>query len=123
MYLDIPAKDFKYYRVVLIVTDIFNRRHLKDLANIILDRLGFSSIILHQVMLYILSLHYCKYHVINQLVDFILVLLKFEIYLNGVKCSLRMNFKIKTAAKTTFLINIYHIISDKFIFERQNKIN
>jgi len=48
MHLDIPAKDFQYYRVVLIVTDIFNRRHLKDLANIILNRLGFSSIILHQ---------------------------------------------------------------------------
>ena len=67
MHLDIPAKDFQYYRVVLIVTDIFNRRHLKDLANIILNRLGFSSIILHQVMLYNLILQHCKYQAISQL--------------------------------------------------------
>ena len=49
MYLDIPAKDFQYYRVVLLVPDIFNRQHLKEMVNLLLNRLGFSAVILHQV--------------------------------------------------------------------------
>lgn len=48
MYLDIPIKDFQYYRVVLIVPDIFNRQHLKEMTNILLNRLGFACVILHQ---------------------------------------------------------------------------
>ena len=50
MYLDIPAKDFQYYRVVLVIPDIFNRKHLKNMAHILLNRLGFSSLIIHQVI-------------------------------------------------------------------------
>eukprot|EP00794_Sanderia_malayensis_P009126 gene9126-10099_t len=48
MYLDIPVKDFQYYRAVLIVPDIFNKHHLKEMANILLNHLGFSNVILHQ---------------------------------------------------------------------------
>eukprot|EP00112_Aurelia_sp_Birch-Aquarium-sp1_P000617 Seg1058.8 transcript_id=Seg1058.8/GoldUCD/mRNA.D3Y31 product="Actin-related protein 8" protein_id=Seg1058.8/GoldUCD/D3Y31 len=48
MYLDIPAKDFQYYRVVLVVPDIFSRRHLREMVDVLLNRLGFSCVILHQ---------------------------------------------------------------------------
>ena len=50
MYLDIPAKDFQYYRVVLVVPDIFSRRHLREMVDVLLNRLGFSCVILHQVI-------------------------------------------------------------------------
>ncbi len=49
MYLDIPIKDFQFYRVVLVVPDIFNKQHLKEMADILLNRLGFSNLIIHQV--------------------------------------------------------------------------
>ncbi|XP_065066274.1 actin-related protein 8-like [Rhopilema esculentum] len=48
MFLDIPAKDFQYYRVVLVVPDIVNRHHLKEIYDILLNRLGFSAVIMHQ---------------------------------------------------------------------------
>ena len=49
MYLDIPLKDLKYYRAILLVPDIFNRQHIKEMINILLNGLGFSCAIVHQV--------------------------------------------------------------------------
>ncbi|XP_035664129.1 actin-related protein 8-like [Branchiostoma floridae] len=47
-FLDIPIKDLKHYRCILLVPDIYNRQHIKELINLLLDRLGFSAAIAHQ---------------------------------------------------------------------------
>ncbi|XP_033102471.1 actin-related protein 8-like [Anneissia japonica] len=46
--LDIPSKDFKNYKVVLLVPDIYCRPHVKELMNLVLTRLGFGAAIIHQ---------------------------------------------------------------------------
>lgn len=47
-YLEIPLKDLKYYRCILLVPDIYNRQHVKELVNMILMNMGFSGIVVHQ---------------------------------------------------------------------------
>ena len=47
-YLNIPIKDFSYYRAVLLVPDVFNRSHVKMLIDIVLNRLKFSCITVAQ---------------------------------------------------------------------------
>uniref|UniRef100_A0A7N6AJ07 Actin-related protein 8 n=1 Tax=Anabas testudineus TaxID=64144 RepID=A0A7N6AJ07_ANATE len=47
-HLDIPLKDLKYYRCILLVPDIYNRQHIKEVVNMLLLNMGFSAIIVHQ---------------------------------------------------------------------------
>ncbi|KAM8829431.1 actin-related protein 8 isoform 3-T4 [Synchiropus picturatus] len=46
--LEIPLKDLKYYRCILLVPDIYNRQHVKEMVNMLLLNVGFSAIIVHQ---------------------------------------------------------------------------
>ncbi|XP_064632876.1 actin-related protein 8-like [Lineus longissimus] len=46
--LDIPLKNLKHYRAVVLIPDIYNRLHVKELLNIVLNRMGFSSAIVIQ---------------------------------------------------------------------------
>lgn len=39
---------YKYYRAVLVVPDSFDKNHIKEMMNILLCKLGFSSAIIHQ---------------------------------------------------------------------------
>ncbi len=50
-YLEIPRKEFKFYRVILIVPDIIERPVLKELMNLLLLRMEFAAAFLHQVRL------------------------------------------------------------------------
>lgn len=36
------------YKAILLIPDVFNHKHTKLLANLLLERLGFGSAILHQ---------------------------------------------------------------------------
>ncbi|XP_048873765.1 actin-related protein 8 [Brienomyrus brachyistius] len=47
-FLEIPLKDLKYYRCILLVPDIYNRQHMKELVNMLLVNMGFSAIVVHQ---------------------------------------------------------------------------
>uniref|UniRef100_A0A4W6C4M6 Actin related protein 8 n=1 Tax=Lates calcarifer TaxID=8187 RepID=A0A4W6C4M6_LATCA len=47
-HLEIPLKDLKYYRCILLVPDIYNRQHIKEVVNMLLLNMGFSAIIVHQ---------------------------------------------------------------------------
>ncbi|XP_062612394.1 actin-related protein 8-like [Saccostrea cucullata] len=47
-HLDIPLKDLKMYKAMLLIPDVFSHRHTKHLMTLLLDRLGFGSAILHQ---------------------------------------------------------------------------
>uniref|UniRef100_A0AAX7SVC7 Actin-related protein 8 n=1 Tax=Astatotilapia calliptera TaxID=8154 RepID=A0AAX7SVC7_ASTCA len=47
-HLEIPLKDLKYYRCILLVPDIYNRQHIKEVVNMLLLNIGFSAIIVHQ---------------------------------------------------------------------------
>ncbi|XP_061592580.1 actin-related protein 8 isoform X2 [Cololabis saira] len=47
-HLEIPLKDLKYYRCILLVPDISNRQHIKEVVNMLLLNMGFSAIIVHQ---------------------------------------------------------------------------
>ena len=49
--LDIPVKDLNHYRAVLLVPDNFNRKHVKMMVDVILNRLNFSCVIPCQVCL------------------------------------------------------------------------
>ncbi|XP_077585494.1 actin-related protein 8 [Stigmatopora nigra] len=46
--LEIPLKDLKYYRCILLVPDIYNRQHAKELVSMLLNNMGFSAIIVQQ---------------------------------------------------------------------------
>ncbi|NXN11595.1 ARP8 protein, partial [Indicator maculatus] len=46
-YLEIPLKDLKYYRCILLIPDIYNKQHVKELVNMILMRMGFSGKTIH----------------------------------------------------------------------------
>lgn len=37
------------YKAILLIPDVFNHKHTKLLANLLLERLGFGGAILHQV--------------------------------------------------------------------------
>uniref|UniRef100_A0AAV2IQ08 Uncharacterized protein n=1 Tax=Knipowitschia caucasica TaxID=637954 RepID=A0AAV2IQ08_KNICA len=43
-HLDIPLKDLKYYRCILLVPDIYNRQHVKHLVDLLLLQMGFSVV-------------------------------------------------------------------------------
>ncbi|XP_054834793.1 actin-related protein 8 [Eublepharis macularius] len=47
-YLEIPLKDLKYYRCILLIPDIYNKQHVKEVVNMILMKMGFSGIVVHQ---------------------------------------------------------------------------
>ncbi|XP_015671693.1 actin-related protein 8 [Protobothrops mucrosquamatus] len=47
-YLEISLKDLKYYRCILLIPDIYNKQHVKEIVNMILLKMGFSGIIVHQ---------------------------------------------------------------------------
>ncbi|XP_051873802.1 actin-related protein 8 [Pristis pectinata] len=47
-FLEIPRKDLKYYRCILLIPDIYNRQHVKELVNLLLNNIGFSGVIVHQ---------------------------------------------------------------------------
>ncbi|XP_067268978.1 actin-related protein 8 isoform X2 [Pseudorasbora parva] len=46
--LEIPLKDLKYYRCILLIPDIYNRQHVKEVVNMLLVKMGFSAVIVHQ---------------------------------------------------------------------------
>ncbi|CAJ1055577.1 Actin-related protein 8 [Xyrichtys novacula] len=45
--LDIPLKDLKYYRCILLVPDICNRQHIKEVVNMLLLVMGFSGVCMY----------------------------------------------------------------------------
>ncbi|XP_071982808.1 actin-related protein 8 isoform X1 [Engystomops pustulosus] len=47
-FLEIQLKDLKYYRCILLIPDIYNRQHVKEMVNMILMKIGFSGVIVHQ---------------------------------------------------------------------------
>ncbi|CAK8690567.1 unnamed protein product [Clavelina lepadiformis] len=47
-FLRIPVKDIGKYRCILVIPDIYNREHIKNLVNLLLDQMQFSAIIIHQ---------------------------------------------------------------------------
>ncbi|KAM3846294.1 actin-related protein 8 isoform 4-T4 [Vipera latastei] len=47
-YLEISLKDLKYYRCILLIPDIYNKKHVKEIVNMILLKMGFSGIVVHQ---------------------------------------------------------------------------
>ncbi|KAG7332250.1 hypothetical protein KOW79_004084 [Hemibagrus wyckioides] len=46
--LEVPLKDLKYYRCILLIPDIYNRQHVKEVVNMLLVKMGFSAIVVHQ---------------------------------------------------------------------------
>lgn len=50
--LDIPLRDLKHYRAVLVIPDIYHRPYLKELTTLLLEGIGFGRCILLQVSLY-----------------------------------------------------------------------
>lgn len=40
-------KFFQYYRCILLVPDIYNRQHIKEVVNMLLLNMGFSGIVMH----------------------------------------------------------------------------
>lgn len=46
--LQIPLKDLKYYRCILLIPDIYNRQHVKEIVNMLLVKMGFSAVVVHQ---------------------------------------------------------------------------
>ncbi|KAH9508204.1 Actin- protein 8, partial [Bulinus truncatus] len=47
-HLEIPVKDLKHYRAVLLIPDIYVQKHVKALINLLLNTLGFAAAIVHQ---------------------------------------------------------------------------
>ncbi|XP_042617387.1 actin-related protein 8 [Cyprinus carpio] len=41
--LEIPLKDLKYYRCILLIPDIYNRQHVKEVVHMLLVKMGFSG--------------------------------------------------------------------------------
>lgn len=48
-YLEISKKDFKFYRVMLVIPDIIERAVLRELMNLLLLKMDFASAFMHQV--------------------------------------------------------------------------
>ncbi|POI24070.1 hypothetical protein CIB84_012182 [Bambusicola thoracicus] len=44
----IPVSPDQYYRCILLIPDIYNKQHVKELVNMILMKMGFSGIVVHQ---------------------------------------------------------------------------
>ncbi|XP_077998073.1 actin-related protein 8-like [Glandiceps talaboti] len=47
-HLEIPVKDLRHYRAVLLIPDIYHRPHVKELMSLLLNRLGFGAAIVIQ---------------------------------------------------------------------------
>lgn len=47
-FLHIPKNELGGYRCVLLIPDIYNRQHVKALIHMLINRMGFSSILVHQ---------------------------------------------------------------------------
>ncbi|XP_070558139.1 actin-related protein 8-like isoform X2 [Ptychodera flava] len=47
-HLEIPIKDLRHYRAILLIPDIYHRPHVKELMNLLLNRLGFGAAIVIQ---------------------------------------------------------------------------
>uniref|UniRef100_A0A4W3GXH7 Actin-related protein 8 n=1 Tax=Callorhinchus milii TaxID=7868 RepID=A0A4W3GXH7_CALMI len=47
-FLEIPRKDLKYYRCILLIPDIYNKQHVKELMSLLLNKIGFSGVLVHQ---------------------------------------------------------------------------
>lgn len=47
-YLDIPLKDLKYYKALLLIPDVYTHMHVREMVNVLLNRLGFGAAIIHQ---------------------------------------------------------------------------
>lgn len=47
--MDIPLRDLKHYRAILIIPDIYNRHFLKELTSLMLCEIGFGGCFLLQV--------------------------------------------------------------------------
>ncbi|ESO82598.1 hypothetical protein LOTGIDRAFT_134368 [Lottia gigantea] len=47
-YLDISKADFKVYRVILLIPDIYIHKHVIAMVDMLLDNLGFAGVIVHQ---------------------------------------------------------------------------
>ena len=60
-YLEIPRKEFKFYRVILIIPDIIERPVLKELMNLLLLRMEFAAAFLHQASHRYSSITYIHY--------------------------------------------------------------
>ncbi|XP_072277039.1 actin-related protein 8 [Pyxicephalus adspersus] len=46
--LGIQLSDLKYYRCILLIPDIYNRQHVKEMVNMVLMKMGFAGVIVHQ---------------------------------------------------------------------------
>lgn len=53
--LNIPLRDLKHYRAVLIIPDIYNRWYLKELTTLLLCEMGFGGCFLLQVYITLLK--------------------------------------------------------------------
>lgn len=49
--MDVPLRDLRHYRAVLIIPDIYNRHYLKELTTLMLCEIGFGGCFLLQVSL------------------------------------------------------------------------
>lgn len=52
--MDVPLRDLKHYRAVLIIPDIYNRLYLKELTTLLLCEIGFGGCFLLQVLHFLL---------------------------------------------------------------------
>ncbi|KAH3816133.1 actin-related protein 8-like [Dreissena polymorpha] len=46
--LDIPLKDLKHYKALLLIPDVFTHMHVRDMVEMLLNKLGFGAAIVHQ---------------------------------------------------------------------------
>ncbi|GIX71980.1 actin-related protein 8 [Caerostris extrusa] len=46
-YLDIPPKELKSHRAVLVIPDAYKREHVREMVNLLLGRMGFMSCFVH----------------------------------------------------------------------------
>ncbi|KAK3801298.1 hypothetical protein RRG08_067101 [Elysia crispata] len=47
-HLEVPLKDLKHYRAVLLIPDVYVHKQVKGLVNMLLNSLGFGAVIVHQ---------------------------------------------------------------------------
>ena len=39
----------QHYKAVLLIPDVYNHKHVREMMNLLLDRLGFGAALVHQV--------------------------------------------------------------------------
>lgn len=47
-HMEIPLKDLKHYRAVLLIPDIYVQKHVKAMVDLLLNTFGFGAVIVHQ---------------------------------------------------------------------------